>query len=63
MDGNYFTVQDDLYNYKIKPVKLGNKLGAASIINYAKRLIGCPYRWGGKTSLDLIVQDLFNLFI
>ena len=51
MDGNYFTVQGDLYNYKMKPVKLGNKLGAVSIINYAKRLIGCPYRWGGKTSL------------
>ena len=51
MDGNYFTVQDDLYNYGVKPVKLGSKLGATSIINYAKRLIGCPYRWGGKTSL------------
>ena len=51
MDGNYFTVQGDLYNYKIKPVKLGNKLGADSIIKYAKRLVGCPYRWGGKTSL------------
>ena len=51
MDGNYFTVQGDLYNYKIKPVKLGSKLGAVSVINHAKRLIGCPYRWGGKTSL------------
>ena len=51
MDGNYFTVQGDLYNYKIKPVKLGDKLGADNIIKYAKRLVGCPYRWGGKTSL------------
>ena len=51
MGGNYFTVQGELYNYKIKPVRLGNKLGADSIIKYAKLLIGCPYRWGGKTSL------------
>ena len=63
MDGNYFTVQGDLYNYKIKPVRLGNKLGAVSVINYAKRLIGCPYRWGGKTSLGFdcsgFVQSVF----
>ena len=51
MNGNYYTVQGDLYNYKIKPVKIGNKLGVDSIIKYAKLLIGCPYRWGGKTSL------------
>jgi len=51
MDGNYFTVQGDLYNYKFKPVKLGSKLSVDSIMKYAKTLIGCPYRWGGKTSL------------
>ena len=51
MNGKFFTVQGDLYNYKIKPAKLGNRLGVTRIINYAKRLIGCPYRWGGKTSL------------
>ena len=51
MDGNFFTAQGDLYNYKIKPVKLGNKLGADILIDHAKRMIGCPYRWGGKTSL------------
>ena len=51
MDGNYFTVRGDLYNYKIKPVKLGNKLSVDNVMKYAKLLIGCPYRWGGKTSL------------
>ena len=56
-DNTLIKLKEVLYNspYPYKIIKHKENLGVAasrnSILKYAKLLIGCPYRWGGKTSL------------
>ena len=48
----YFTVNGEEYKFKKKPAILyPGKKQNKSLLNNARSLIGCPYRWGGKTSL------------
>ena len=48
----YITVNGEEYKFKKKPAMLVSAMPQIkSLLNNAKSLIGCPYRWGGKTSL------------
>ena len=61
----YNTINGDIYNYENQPLKIGSLRNINEVIVYAKSLIGCPYRWGGKTSGGFdcsgFVQTLFLL--
>ena len=46
----FYTINGDIYNYESQPLKIGSLTNINEVIFYAKSLIGCPYRWGGKTS-------------
>ena len=50
-NNRYFTVNGDEYTFKDEPVKLYENPKPDNIIINARKLIGCSYRWGGKTSL------------
>ena len=50
IDNNFYTINGDIYNYENQPLKIGSLRNINEVIVYAKSLIGCPYRWGGKTS-------------
>ena len=48
----YITVNGEEYKFKKKPARLSSAaVEIKSVLNNARSLIGCPYRWGGKTSL------------
>ena len=53
------------YNFSKKPIRIGAVNEFEQVLSYAKSLIGCPYRWGGKTSGGFdcsgFVQTLFLL--
>ena len=65
IDNNFYTINGDIYNYENQPLKIGSLRNINEVIVYAKSLIGCPYRWGGKTSGGFdcsgFVQTLFLL--
>ena len=65
IDNNFYTINGDIYNYENQPLKIGSLRDINELIVYAKSLIGCPYRWGGKTSGGFdcsgFVQTLFLL--
>ena len=51
-DNRYFTVNGAEYKSNDdSPVKLDEPPKPSNIIINARKLTGCPYRWGGKTSL------------
>ena len=51
-NNRYFTVNGAEYKFKDKsPVKLDEPPKPSNIIINARKLTGCTYRWGGKTSL------------
>ena len=51
-NNQYFTVNGQEYKFKKKPASLTPEVHQiGSLLNNARSLIGCPYRWGGKTSL------------
>ena len=60
---NFFTVNNEKYISNKKPTLLDGKPRLHKIIKNAKKLIGCPYRWGGKSSLGFdcsgLVQSVF----
>ena len=47
---SYNTINGYNYNFIKEPIKIGSVNDFEQMLNYAKSLIGCPYRWGGKTS-------------
>jgi cell wall-associated NlpC family hydrolase len=61
--GTFLTVNDEKYISDKKPTLLDGKPKPDNIIKIAKKLIGCPYRWGGKSSLGFdcsgLVQTVF----
>jgi len=63
IDGQYFTVNGDSYIPKSKPRNVKESFKHNLILENAKKLIGCPYRWGGKTSMGFdcsgFVQSVF----
>ena len=50
LNGQYKTINEDDYNFSLEPLKIGGVTSLGSLLSYARSLIGCPYRWGGKTS-------------
>ena len=64
-NGKYKTVIGDDYTYNIEPIKIGEIFNIDDLLVHARNLIGCPYRWGGKTSFGFdcsgFVQSLFLL--
>ncbi len=65
LNGQYKTINEDDYNFSLEPVKIGEVTSLDSLLSYARHLIGCPYRWGGKTSGGFdcsgFVQTIFLL--
>ena len=65
INGQYKTINGDDYNFSLEPVKIGGVTSFDSLLSYARNLIGCPYRWGGKTSGGFdcsgFVQTIFLL--
>ena len=63
IDGQYFTVNGDSYFPKSRPRNIEESFQHDLILENAKKLIGCPYRWGGKTSMGFdcsgFVQSVF----
>ena len=64
-DQSFQTINGHNYNFIKKPVKIGAVDDLNQMLSFAKSLIGCPYRWGGKTSGGFdcsgFVQTLFLL--
>ena len=62
---SYKTINGHNYNFSKKPIRIGAVNDFEQVLSYAKSLIGCPYRWGGKTSGGFdcsgFVQTLFLL--
>ena len=51
-NNRYFTVNGAEYKFNDEsPVKFDEPPKPSNIIINARKLTGCPYRWGGKTSL------------
>ena len=51
-NNKYITVNNEEYKFKKKPARLSPEVRhIETLLNNARSLIGCPYRWGGKTSL------------
>ena len=50
INGQYKTINGDDYTFSLEPVKIGGVTSFDSLLFHARNLIGCPYRWGGKTS-------------
>ena len=65
IENQYKTVNGDDYRFSLEPVKIGEIIKFDILISYARSLIGCPYRWGGKTSGGFdcsgLVQTIFLL--
>ena len=65
LNGQYKTINEDDYNFSLEPVKIGEVTSLGSLLSYARSLIGCPYRWGWKTSGGFdcsgFVQTIFLL--
>jgi len=63
IDGQYFTINGDCYIPKSKPRNVKGSFKHKLILENARKLIGCPYRWGGKTSMGFdcsgFVQSVF----
>ena len=65
INDQYKTINGDDYNFSLEPVKIGGVTSFDSLLYHARNLIGCPYRWGGKTSGGFdcsgFVQTIFLL--
>ena len=63
IDGKYFTINGHSYIPKSIPKNVKESFNHNLILENARKLIGCPYRWGGKTSMGFdcsgFVQSVF----
>lgn len=62
-NNNLFSVNNERYGSNLSRTNYGGNPKPENLIQIARTLLGCPYRWGGKSSLGFdcsgLVQSVF----